>query len=412
MSERSSDRRDRARNGLPIGRRKVLQGIAAMGAIAPVPLAFPALADTRPVRIGVLLPLTGDADIYAQQMRMGVETAIAEINAAGGVFGRTLEAAYADSATTPDPLEEECRKFVENDRAIAVIGGWISASRKFTPRYLAERGIPAIHATNHEGGFCHPGLFSLGPTTSHDGHALARHLVDMGASKKWFFVGSYPSWQNTMFRQIRFPVYPDGVRVLGHAATNTGERNFRPIIRWIQETGAETVVCCIMRHHGREFIAQAREMGLLDKITLGWIGYNEALNDGVAPADAARILTASPLASLDREGGVPDFVAGVRAQFGPTVPVSFMALTHYNAVKALDAAWRSAGEASPAAAMHGLNGLTLDSPTGPITIDAQSHHTRMNVVIARGGANGLDVVKRLGPIGPQAGCSVPGDEPV
>ncbi|MCY4513749.1 MAG: ABC transporter substrate-binding protein, partial [Candidatus Tectomicrobia bacterium] len=97
----------------PVTRRGLLAGLAAFGAASTLGKGFSVLAQTGDtVRIGVLLPLTGDVDIYARQMRMGVETAIAEINDAGGVLGRPLEAAYRDSETTPSVLPDHCRELV------------------------------------------------------------------------------------------------------------------------------------------------------------------------------------------------------------------------------------------------------------------------------------------------------------
>ena len=76
----------------PITRRSLLTGLTAFGAAASLGRGFSVLAQTgEAVRIGVLLPLTGDVDSYARQMRMGIETAVAEINEAGGVLGRPLE---------------------------------------------------------------------------------------------------------------------------------------------------------------------------------------------------------------------------------------------------------------------------------------------------------------------------------
>lgn len=388
-----------------IGRRGVLAGLSATGALAVSGLGFPALAQSGPIKVGVLAPLSGDADIYATQMRIGIETAIAGINAGGGVFGRELAAVFADSETTPAGLPATCAHLAEKEQVTAVIGGWISASRKFAPRHLFDRGIPVLHASNHEGGFCHPGLFSLGPATAHDGHALANYLVDSGAGKNWFMLGAYPSWQNTMFRQVRFPVYPRGVRVLGQAAINVGDQNFEPIIRWIQSTGAKTVLFCVMRHNARDFITQATAMGLLDQVTLGWIGYNDAINDGIDPSIAKKIVTATTFVSTEQRDSVRAFVAAARAHFG-AVPVGHLAFTHYNAVMALQATWGRAGEASAAAAMHGLAGLTFESPTGPVTISAESHHSTMNTYIARGGANGLEMIEALGPVSADAGCAV------
>ena len=192
--------------------------------------------------------------------------------------------------------------------------------------------------------------------------------------------------------------------MLGQALTDFGERNFRPVIRWIEELGVDVVLFCVMRQHGLEFIRQARASGLLEKVTIGWIGYNETLAAGLDRDDAQRIVTTTPFAASDRLGGVPEFVARIQARIGPDAPVSHVAFTHYNAIMALRAAWERSGDVSPAAAIAGLKGLTFESPTGPVTIDAASQHTTMNIVVARG--RGLEVVERLGPIAPAPGCEV------
>ncbi len=83
---------------------------------------------------------------------------------------------------------------------------------------------------------------------------------------------------------------------------------------------------------------------------------------------------------------------------------SVIALTHYNALKALKAAWERSGSISPEAGKTGLAGLTFDSPTGPVTIDATHHHATMNIVVAKGSEAGLQVVKRLGQVAAEPGC--------
>ena len=390
-----------------ITRRRVLKGLSALGAAAFMGQGVTTLAQaSEPVRIGVLLPLTGDVDPYAQQMRMGIETAVAEINATGGVLGRPLETAYRDSETAPNVLPGHCREFVQEWGAAAIIGPWAAAGRRYAARALADFNVPLLNATNHEGGFCNPALFALGPTMAHDSQPLVRYLDAAGAGKKYFLLGSYPSWQNSMFRRLRFTIFPLGGHVQGQALTDTGERNFRPVIRWIQESGAEVVMFCVTRHHGREFIHQARDMGLLEQVTIGWIGFNETLTDGLDADELARIVTTTPFVASDTEGRTPEFVADVRRLHGSETPVSYMALTHYNAVKALQAAWNQAGDVGSAAAMDSLRGLSFASPTGPVSIDADTQHAAMPVVVARGMEGGLGVVERLGNVAAIPGCGV------
>ena len=391
----------------PITRRGLLKGLTAFGAAASLGRGVSVLAQTdEAVRIGVLLPLTGDVDSYARQMRMGIETAVAGINAAGGVLGRPLETAYRDSETTPNVLPGHCRELVADWGAAAIIGPWAAAGRRYAARALAEFNVPLLNATNHEGGFCNPALFSLGPTMAHDSQPLVRYLDASGAGKKYFLLGSYPSWQNSMFRRLRFTIGALGGHVQGQALTDTGERDFRPVIRWIQESGAEIVMFCVTRYHGREFIHQAREMGLLERLTIGWIGFNETLADGLEADELARIVTTTPFVASDTEGDVPAFVARVRQSYGSEEPVSYMALTHYNAVKALQAAWNQAGDVGGPATLNNLRGLGFASPTGPVTIDAATQHAAMPVMVARGTDGGLAVVEHLGNVAATPGCGV------
>ena len=290
--------------------------------------------------------------------------------------------------------------------AAAVVGPWAAAGRRYASRVLSELNVPLVNATNHEGGFCNPALFSVGPTMAHDSQPLVHYLDASGAGKKYFLLGSYPSWQNTMFRRLRFTIGPLDGHVQGQALTDSGERNFRPVISWIQESGAEIVIFCVTRHHGREFIHQARDMGLLERVSIGWIGFNETLAEGLNAEELARIVTTTPFVASDTEGGVPAFVARARRTHGSEIPVSYMAFTHYNAVKALQAAWNNAGDVSPAAATDNLRGLDFESPTGAVTIDAATQHAAMPVVVARGVEGGLQVVERLGKVAAVPGCEV------
>lgn len=387
----------------PLTRRTLVKGLLASGTLALA--AFPAIAQARPVRIGALLPLSGGADAVARQMRIGIETAVSEINGTGGILGQRIEVAWRDSKTTPAVLPDLCRELVEARGAVAIVGPWVAAGRRYPNQVLGDLGVPQLYAANHEGEHCHPNLFVLGPSTAQDGRALVRHLDRSGAGKSYFMLGSYPSWQNAMFRQLRFTIGPLGGRVTGQALTDVGERNFRPIIRWIQETDAEIVLFCVLRQNAREFIHQARELGLLERVTVGWIGFNETLLEGLSGEELAPIVTATVFASSDPEPGIAEFVARVRAMHGQDVPVGYLAMTHYSAIKALQAAWRQSGEPSAKAALAALPGLTFNGPSGPVTIEAASRHAVMNVVIARGGQGGLEVVERLGPIAPEAGCA-------
>jgi branched-chain amino acid transport system substrate-binding protein len=92
-------------------------------AILAAPLAAPAArAEAPPVRIGMLLPVTGRLAALAPPMRAGIALALAEVAAAGGVLGgRPLEAIEADDRSDPLAGVAAARMLVE--RGVAAIIG-------------------------------------------------------------------------------------------------------------------------------------------------------------------------------------------------------------------------------------------------------------------------------------------------
>ena len=89
-----------------------------------------------PIKIGAVLPLTGTASPYGQNARQGIDLAIEEINAAGGINGRQIEIIYEDDATDPVKSLTATKKLIEVDEVQTIIGGvW---------DFLANAVIPEI----------------------------------------------------------------------------------------------------------------------------------------------------------------------------------------------------------------------------------------------------------------------------
>src|SRR4051812_47626458 len=74
------------------------------------------------LKIGYLLPQTGDLSFLGPPMIKGVEMAIRDINAAGGVNGKDVELAAADDGTDPDVASTAVDKLLNTDKVDAVIG--------------------------------------------------------------------------------------------------------------------------------------------------------------------------------------------------------------------------------------------------------------------------------------------------
>jgi branched-chain amino acid transport system substrate-binding protein len=98
-----------------------------LGTLAAMAIARGALAQSGPIKIGTLTPLTGAGGSYGPPMVKAVRAVVDELNAAGGVLGRQIELVSEDDETNPDSGVRAARKLIDFDKVIAILGTWASA---------------------------------------------------------------------------------------------------------------------------------------------------------------------------------------------------------------------------------------------------------------------------------------------
>ena len=77
------------------------------------------------ILIGVAGPMTGKNGWFGEQMERGAEVAVADLNAAGGVLGQSVELIVGDDFCDPDQAVALARKLVSNG-VVFVAGHWCS----------------------------------------------------------------------------------------------------------------------------------------------------------------------------------------------------------------------------------------------------------------------------------------------
>jgi branched-chain amino acid transport system substrate-binding protein len=82
----------------------------------------------KEVRIGAFLPLTGDAASWGQSGKEGIELAVSEVNARGGINGMKLSVIYEDTMAQPEKGASAMQKLATINKVPAVIGDIVSAT--------------------------------------------------------------------------------------------------------------------------------------------------------------------------------------------------------------------------------------------------------------------------------------------
>jgi branched-chain amino acid transport system substrate-binding protein len=90
-------------------------------------LPFAIAHAAQPIKIGVAYGLTGTWSDWTKKNIVAVEMAIAEINAAGGVNGMSLEPVIYDTASKPAEATRLVRKLATDDKVMAILGPFSSS---------------------------------------------------------------------------------------------------------------------------------------------------------------------------------------------------------------------------------------------------------------------------------------------
>ena len=384
-----------------VTRRNLIKTGASAALVSAFPMPAVLAADT--IKIGVVQPFSGGLELFGNQAKLGLDLAAAEINAGGGIAGSHVELVYEDDKTDPKTAVERATSLIRKDKVMAISGPITSNNRDAMMPTMSRAKVPLLYATNYEGGGCDRYLFSFNTVPNQELEKLLPAMKETAGDSFYMFGADYV-WPQKMFEAAEKIVGGLGGTTAGKEFTPWGVKDFAPTVRKIKDSGAKVLVFALPGADGITFIRQAEDLGLLKDVTVAFLGFAETYLGAFGEGKGQNMWVTVPFAAAMEDQGVKDFVAKIRKSGGDSVPISHYAFTHYNSLNAVKAALEKSGKMESEALVDGLEGLTLNSPTGDITI-GKDHHVTMNMFLAKTEGAGLSVVKPLGPIAPQPGCA-------
>ncbi|MCY4436908.1 MAG: ABC transporter substrate-binding protein [Chloroflexi bacterium] len=232
----------------------------------------PSAADAEavtPLKIGLLMSLgegVSDRDLVR---RRSFELAIKHINAAGGVFGRPVEVAIADSTLDPEVAVKEARCLVEVEGVHAIVGPGTSANTLPVAESVAGPvGIPFISpsATSPlvtsvvDNDF----LFRVALSDTAQGPVLARVTRERGFTNVGVIYRD-DAWGQGL--AAAFAAAWEGEATV--VAVDPNQASFLPALRRTARAGAQALVVITFGDEGIIIVREAIAHGLYDQFTFG-----------------------------------------------------------------------------------------------------------------------------------------------
>lgn len=342
---------------------------------------------TKQVKLGVVLSLTGDSQIYGNPQRNAIQLAIDEVNTGGVVPGIQIQPVIEDDAGKKDQGITAFEKLIRGDQVIAIIGPTLSNTALSTNPVAQEAGVPVLGVSNTAGGIVEIGNFifrnSLSeaqviPTTVR----TAKEKLNLRKVAILYDNGN--AFTKSGFDVFKAALDANSVQIASTQTYATGDTDFNAQLTQIKGTSPDAIIFSSLAE-GAQIAIQARQLGITVPI-IGGNGLNSpAYIRNSAQAGEGTIVGAAWNVSNDISENTK-FIQAYRAKYNSD-PDQFAAQAYagvYIMANAMKSAGANVDRRSLRDGLAGVKGLPTVLGTFAFKENRDADHPPV-VQIVRGG---------------------------
>src|SRR5256714_3000081 len=228
---------------MALTRRQALKTAGA--AVAAAEIARPAIAQKEPILIGYLPALTGPSSSTGVGINRGVQMAVQEINAAGGIGGRQIELISRDTQSDPTKAVNGAAELTRGHKVNVVFGPVNSGEAIPVVPLLARASVPQLHPcwvdqlTDPKK---YPLCFRNGPTNQQIGGAANRYVVEVLKKKKVALISDTTGYGTASANAYGPMLKQMGAEVVYQAHVDAANPDLKPEVLRMQSAGAEAIM--------------------------------------------------------------------------------------------------------------------------------------------------------------------------
>lgn len=322
---------------------------------------------------GLSTAVTGNFPLAGERTLQGVDLAVEEINAAGGVLGKKLTYIYEDDGNDATTAVNVVTKLLNED-VVAVIGPHTTGNTLAVQSLYAEAGMPFFSGgtgVKLENEMDNKYFHRIRPSDSICGAIAAKFAVENLGAKK---VGV--DYNNNDFGTGGRDVVVATLQELGveyvEVAHNSGDTDMTTQLMNLQAAGVDAVILWTDDAEDVVTARQAYELGLdIPFITSAGVVMQQVL-DQMEPEYVEGWYSATDFVPANDDPVVKTFVEAFSAKYG--IDPELYASAYYGTVKALAAAIEIAGSTDHEAVNDALTQIKdLPAPTGTMTYGAHGN---------------------------------------
>ena len=230
--------------------------------------ATPAAAD---ILIGAAGPFSGSNASLGEQLQRGVQQAVDDINAAGGVGGERLSVKFEDDGCDPRKAVEIATGFVSAGVKV-VIGHYCSGASIPASKVYQKAGIVQISpASTHpkftdEGGW---NVIRMCPRDDAHGTAAADLVLTKFAAKKIAILDDQSATEVALAQRFRSALAAGGMTPVFEANYKPGAKSYDDLAQRLNATAPDAVYLAGSYVEASIIVRQLRDLGSTTQILSG-----------------------------------------------------------------------------------------------------------------------------------------------
>ena len=230
----------------------------------------PATAEN--IKVGIVLPLTGEQAKFGEIEKRSFEMAAEEINAKGGVNGKKLQLLFEDDTGKPDVGRSATEKLISQEKVPVLTGGYSSSVTAAATAVAQQFKVPFLVTTGSSDDITekkYEYVFRINPPASEYPAAVVTFLEAVVKPKTAVIL-----FENSLFGQSSAKSFEEdcqklNIKVLTKEGYHKGAVDFKPLLTKVKAMNPDLVYMVSYVMDAALLMRQAKELDLNPKVFIG-----------------------------------------------------------------------------------------------------------------------------------------------
>ncbi len=340
--------------------------------------------------VGAYLSLSGPDSTFGTDTRDGVDLALDEVNATGGVKGKKVKVLYEDDKSTTQEATNKVQQLIDRDNALAILGevassrsmaGGLVCNKKHVPM-VSPSSTAAEVTRDPKTGILKEYVFRVCFTDDQQGDVAARFVHDtLKKNSVALFYVAQDTYSSGLANTFKASFEKLGGKIVIDKGYQKGETNFTTYLQEIKGKSPDIIFTPVYYNDMVLIARQAKATNLPGSMFVGGDGWDSSdLIEGAGDLLEGAYFTNHYAPDVPWPNS-QKFVASFKAKYHRDP--SSLSAQGYDAASLLFDAMGRATELSPEAIKVALAATAnFSGATGSLTID-KNHNANKPIVVVQ-----------------------------